>query len=175
MHSEKPPHLLVPALTMSANPFFFTNVLTRANQDREDGDHLGSDMGDFDDPNADKVSTLLVDTQEDQVLDHDLGTQPSTDHVLDALIQAPALEQTDDHNQENGPITEDDVRTYPTLSEDVFDPSQPPPRGKFIAHHWIKSNRVVYCPLDIESGAEYLIQLSAELFHHSNDNPTSTE
>ena len=88
---------------MSANPFFFTNVLTRANQDREDGDHLGSDMGDFDDPNADKFSTLLVDTQEDQVLEDDFGTQPSTDRVLDALIQAPVLEQTDDHNKKMVP------------------------------------------------------------------------
>ena len=109
------------------------------NRDHEDGDFLGSDMGDFDDPGTDKSSTLLVDTQEDQVLEDDLGTRPSTDRGPDALIQAPALEQTDDHNKENCPITEDDKRTSPTLSEDIFDPSQPPAHDKFIAHHGLRA------------------------------------
>jgi hypothetical protein len=73
------------------------------NRDLEDGDFSCSDVGSFDDPYADKFSTLFVNAHEDQVFDYDLCTQPSTDQVPDALIQVPALEQSDNHNQENFP------------------------------------------------------------------------
>jgi hypothetical protein len=83
---------------MSANHFIFIHVLKPADWYCEGGDFLGSDTDNFDDPNVDEFSTLLVDAHKDQVLDNDLGTQPNTDWVPDALIQAPALEQSDDHN-----------------------------------------------------------------------------
>ena len=112
---------------MSANPFFFTHVLKRVNQDCEDGDFLGSHAGDFDDPNVEEFSTLSLDALKYQALDNDFGTWPNTDHMPDILTQEPALEQSDNHNQENGPITEDDAATSPTSSEDVLIPPSPHP------------------------------------------------
>jgi len=63
-------------------------------------------------------------------------------------------------------------------------PETPPtiPADKSIARHDLEYNKIVFCPLDVETGGKFcgIIQLSAELFHFDGndvirDNNTFTQ
>jgi hypothetical protein len=154
---------------MSGEALFLADILGgRENRDERDN-FSASDARSFDDDDAEQFSTATIKSAGDDEQSDDSSARPtyvcasippSVPHASNVPTEISV------QNQPAPPLIPTFVNHPNVVPTATVDESLPIPRGKSLAHHYIKTNKVVYCSFDLEHGGEYcgVIQISAQLF-----------
>jgi hypothetical protein len=157
--------------------FFLHDIVEQSNLASADPQNASSEGESFYDEDHDNFGSVSSRELEDQMIEDDPGHRPGDDQPSVAPPAPSALGFPDESDPSDSPPSlTTTVMQNANTNEDVnlsHDTPQPP-KGKSIAHHDLRANRIVFVSLDVETGGEYcgIIQLSAELFRKNTANST---